>query len=97
MRDIKEKMCSVAYDYKTALQKPDPLTEEGRSYELPDGQIIQVNHHVRYNATEILFNPNLRNLKCLSIPQLAVESIGKVNPDLKIVRLSLKAKNLGFI
>lgn len=38
--DMKEKMCSVAIDYEHALAVPDTLSEEDRSYELPDGSII---------------------------------------------------------
>jgi actin-related protein len=53
-------MCEVAFDYDHALRSRDPLTLEQRSYELPDGKgIIQVDHKTRYNATEILFNPEI--------------------------------------
>lgn len=58
---LKEKMCGVALDFDKALKMPDPLSEDDRSYELPDGNvvgqssIIQVDHKARYTATEILF------------------------------------------
>ena len=55
----------------------DPLTEEQRSYELPDGSIIQVDHKTRYAATEILFNPEIGKLTGLSIPRMIVDSIEK--------------------
>ena len=53
------------------------MTEEGRSYELPDGTIIQADHEARYNATEILFAPEQFGIKSKSIPQMVVESIMK--------------------
>jgi actin-related protein len=58
---LKEKMCAVALDFDKALKSPDPLNEDDRSYELPDGNvvgqsnIIQVDHKARFSATEILF------------------------------------------
>lgn len=60
VRDMKEQMCHVAMDYETELHtKDDPLDQEQRSYELPSGEIIEVNHHKRIAAAEILFNPNI--------------------------------------
>lgn len=40
VREIKEQMCEVAFDYDHALRSWDPLTAEQRSYELPDGKGI---------------------------------------------------------
>lgn len=37
----------------------DPISQEDRSYELPSGEIIQVNHRQRFKASEIIFNPKL--------------------------------------
>ena len=56
---MKDQMCSVALNYEHALHSRDPLNEEQRSYELPDDTIITVDHHKRFSATEILFNPRL--------------------------------------
>lgn len=57
---MKEQMCAVALNFDHAIKGRDPLNEEQRSYELPDGKtIIQVNHKKRFNATEILFNPRM--------------------------------------
>jgi len=33
-------MCAVAMNYEHAIHSRDPLTEEQRSYELPDERII---------------------------------------------------------
>jgi len=87
-RDIKEKMCSIPIDYSSAIAAPDPLSEEQRSYELPDGSIIQANHNTRYDATEILFNPEKFGLKGKSIPQMIVESLKKCPKFIRNVFLS---------
>lgn len=53
-------MCSVSQNYHYDVSNhEDPLDKEARSYELPSGEIIEVDHRQRYNATEILFNPSL--------------------------------------
>ncbi len=60
VREMKEQMCQSAYDFEQEMVSPDPLSEEDRSYELPDGKgIIQVDHRKRFSSTEILFNPDL--------------------------------------
>jgi len=41
---IKEKMCSVAIDYEQQINSNDKLNINQRSYELPDGSMIEVNH-----------------------------------------------------
>lgn len=35
----------------------DPISVEDRSYELPGGKIIQVDHRKRFSASEIIFTP----------------------------------------
>jgi hypothetical protein len=55
---MKEQMCHVASDYKIELkQRDDPLNQEQRSYELPTGQIIEVNLAKRITAAEVIFEP----------------------------------------
>eukprot|EP00345_Euplotes_harpa_P018143 CAMPEP_0168343612 /NCGR_PEP_ID=MMETSP0213-20121227/16222_1 /TAXON_ID=151035 /ORGANISM="Euplotes harpa, Strain FSP1.4" /LENGTH=261 /DNA_ID=CAMNT_0008350991 /DNA_START=160 /DNA_END=945 /DNA_ORIENTATION=+ len=78
VREMKEQMCSVALDYDRAIRGPDPLDEEGRSYELPDGnEIIQVDHKTRFTSTELLFNPDIAGIKGQGITQIAYDSIQK--------------------
>lgn len=55
MQALKEKVCSVALNYKSAIKGPDLADEESKSFELPDGSIIQVGQQVRHGAPEILF------------------------------------------
>ena len=87
VREMKEQMCSVAYNYEEAINSPDPLSEEECSYELPDGKgIIEVDHKTRYSATEILFRPKMCGVDGAGVAELAYKSIEKCDQDLKIVR-----------
>lgn len=78
-------MCSIALDFDQALKQKDPLNEEQRSYELPDGKgIITVDHHKRFKATEILFNPKLCGSDEEGLAQITYKSIEKCDSDLRI-------------
>jgi hypothetical protein len=62
------------------------LSDEQRMYELPDDKgIITVDHRTRFNASEILFRPELCGIKSNGIAQLAFDSIEKCDQDLRIV------------
>lgn len=80
-------MCSISQNYHYDIQNTDdPLSQEDRSYELPNNEIIAVDHKKRFKATEILFNPQLINKpkECRGLADMAVMSIEKCDPDLKI-------------
>lgn len=78
-------MCAVAMDFDHAIHARDPLNEEQRSYELPDDKgIIQVDHHKRFRATEILFNPKLCGSQEQGLANICYKSIEKCDADLKI-------------
>merc|ERR1712154_352037 len=55
MQALKEKVCSVTLDYRSAMKGPDCADEESRSFELPDGKIIRVNRQIRCGSPEVLF------------------------------------------
>jgi len=43
VREIKEKMCHVAMNYYSEMERrDDELSQSDRSYELPDGRIIEI-------------------------------------------------------
>jgi hypothetical protein len=51
IRDIKEKMCHVPMSFNAELERrDDELSQEDRSYELPGGQIIEINQRKRITA-----------------------------------------------
>lgn len=86
---LKEKMCAVALDFDKSLKGGDPLSEDDRSYELPDGNtvggsnIIQVDHKARFTATEILFKPSIIGQSCMSLTEMMLDSFDRIDPDLK--------------
>ena len=84
VREIKEQMCEVAFDYQTALKRRDTLDDEQRSYELPDGKgIIKVDHKIRLRATEILFNPSIiQRSSEPGVAKLAANAFEKCDSDL---------------
>lgn len=48
-------MCYVARDYYVDVNGPTLLSLEEKSYELPDGNILEITNSQRYKPTEILF------------------------------------------
>ncbi|CEM08068.1 unnamed protein product [Vitrella brassicaformis CCMP3155] len=63
MRSLKESLCHVApHSLKEQLASEDPASDEERSFELPDGTIVQVDQQLRYGAPEILFAGGDRSL-----------------------------------
>ena len=58
VREMKEQMCHVAFDYENEMQsRDDILNQEQRSYELPGGKIIEVDQRKRISASELIFDP----------------------------------------
>jgi len=98
VRDIKEQMCHVAYNYSEEMSSnEDPLSFEERQYELPDNVVIEVKHRKRLAAAEVLFNPEKIGYKYDEfngegdnsnlnggIAKLAFESIKQCDSDLKV-------------
>lgn len=57
MQLLKEKVCNVSMDYEAAVKSGvDLCDEESKSFELPDGKIIQVDVGIRQGAPETLFD-----------------------------------------
>ena len=92
IRDIKEKMCHVARQYHSEMERrDDDLTVEERSYELPGGNIIEVHQRKRITAAECMFDPTIVGVyhpefdSCQGgIANLAYRSIEKCDSDLKV-------------
>ena len=84
---MKEQMCHVAYELdKEINSRDDCLNQEQRQYELPTGEIIEVELRKRILASEILFNPmsDPNQTNEFGIAKIAYDAIEKCDSDLKI-------------
>ncbi|KAK6928557.1 hypothetical protein RJ641_007148 [Dillenia turbinata] len=62
VREIKEKLCYISYDYKREYQLGLETTILVKNYTLPDGRVIKVGTE-RFQAPEALFTPELIDLE----------------------------------
>ncbi|KAF9605201.1 hypothetical protein IFM89_014314 [Coptis chinensis] len=60
VREIKEKLCYISYDYKREYQLGLETTILVKNYTLPDGRVIKVGTE-RFQAPEALFTPSRIN------------------------------------
>jgi len=72
-QSMKEHVCRVAPT--SAIEDVPQSDEESRSFELPDGTIIQVPERVRLKASEVLFNAET------GVQKLCMQAMQIVNPD----------------
>lgn len=82
MQSMKEKLCAVqlpGYEQDAMMRGHDPSAdEEARSFELPDGKIVQVGQNVRMDAPEILFSP-----EGTSIQKICMQAIQTCDLDFR--------------
>jgi actin len=75
VRDIKEKLCFVAFDYHQSLKESYNSLSFEKNYEMPDGKVITIGNE-RFRCPEYLFRPLEMNGKELpSIQELIIYSI----------------------
>ncbi|EFJ41468.1 actin-related protein Arp2 [Volvox carteri f. nagariensis] len=74
VRDIKERLAYVAFDYQKELKLARETTQLMRSYTLPDGRVIRLGPE-RFMAPEAMFNPRLLDVEAPGIAEMAFNAI----------------------
>ena len=80
IKKMKEQNVRAAYDYDNELSN-DRRTEEEKSYELPDGTVIQLTKETVHRPAEILFTGKESQK---SLQDMINTSLGRCSEDLKI-------------
>jgi len=85
VRDIKEKLCFTAIDFKEEIKESQRENLITRSYELPDYNQITVNEE-RFKCLEVMFNPNILEMDeyktCDGIDKMVYDSIMKCDEEI---------------
>ncbi|CAJ0625509.1 7462_t:CDS:10 [Entrophospora sp. SA101] len=79
VRTIKEKTCYVAINPN---KEEKDTSREFSDYVLPDGNVVKLKTE-RFKAPEILFNPELIGEEYAGVHQVVVDSINRVDLDLR--------------
>jgi actin len=82
VRDIKEKLTYVAYDYEAELQKAETSSEIDASYTLPGGNVITIGNQ-RFRTAELLFKPHFNGFEYDGIDKTLFDSIMKCDIDVR--------------
>jgi len=77
MEALKERVCAVALDADSVTNGHDTADQEAKSFELPDGTIIQIGADIRMGAPEILFGGGE------SVQKICIDSIETCDVDLR--------------
>ncbi|KAL1547395.1 Actin-related protein 2 [Salvia divinorum] len=80
VRNIKEKLCYISYDYKREYQLGLDTTILVKNYTLPDGRVIKVGNE-RFQAPEALFSPELIDVEGDGMADMVFRCIQEMDID----------------
>jgi len=82
VRDVKEKLSYVALDFNHEMNATSQSSDNEKTYELPDGNIIALGNE-RFRCPEVLFQPSLVGKEASGIHDTTFRSIMKCDVDIR--------------
>ncbi|KAH9791859.1 actin-related protein 2 [Citrus sinensis] len=92
VRQIKEKLCYISYDYKREYQLGLETTILVKNYTLPDGRVIKVGTE-RFQAPEALFTPELIDVEGDGMADMVFRCIQEMDIDNRMMKLRLRIED----
>jgi actin-related protein 2 len=92
VRQIKESLCYVSYDYKRDLQLGRETTHLMKSYTLPDGRVIKLGPE-RFMAPEAMFSPDLIDVEGGGIADVLFKCVQEMDIDNRMVRAHTRIRS----